>query len=95
MCVLHWDNIYLNERKIIVKHSVSRIIEDGKSVTILNTPKTEQSLRMIPINQQLYDCLVQIDNKKGYVLTGDEKYMDDRTYRYYFRKVNGFRFASL
>ena len=87
VCALHWDNILLDKQMIIIDKTVVRIKENGKSITALTTPKTEHSVRCIPINHQLLSCLNKIEYKQGYVLTGCEKYKDIRTYQYYFKKV--------
>ena len=87
ICALSWDNILLDEDKIIIDKSVYRISNNGKSYTEVGMPKTEESIREVPINKKLYDVLVEYKEKRGYVLTGNYKYLDPRSYQYYFKNI--------
>ena len=87
ICALKWEDIDLVEQKIMISKSVQRINENGKSFTQIGVPKTSYSVREIPINNVLYKTLLIIKNTNGYVLTGTEKYLDPRTYQYYFKKL--------
>ena len=42
---------------------------------------------MIPINPILLQFLNQSKKESGYILTGNEKYLDPRSYQYYFKKI--------
>lgn len=87
ICALKWEDIDLVEQKIMISKSVQRINENGKSFTQIGVPKTSYSVREIPINNVLYKTLLNIKHTNGYVLTGTEKYLDPRTYQYYFKKL--------
>lgn len=87
ICALQWADIDLSEQRILINKSVQRISENGKSYTEIGIPKTQNSIREIPINNVLYHILKNVKNPKGYVLTGTEHYLDPRTYQYYFKKI--------
>lgn len=87
ICALQWADIDLSEQRILINKSVQRISENGKSYTEIGIPKTQNSIREIPINNVLYHILESVKNPKGYVLTGTEHYLDPRTYQYYFKKI--------
>lgn len=87
ICALKWEDILLHDEKIIINKSVQRINEKGKSYTEIGIPKTENSIREIPINQSLYQYLILFQKAHGYILTGTEHYLDPRTYQYYFKRI--------
>lgn len=84
ICALKWEDILLHDEKIIINKSVQRINEKGKSYTEIGIPKTENSIREIPINQSLYQYLILFQKAHGYILTGTEHYLDPRTYQILF-----------
>lgn len=87
ICALQWADIDLIEQRILINKSIQRISENGKSYTEIGIPKTQNSIREIPINNVLYHILKDVRNPKGYVITGTEHYLDPRTYQYYFKKI--------
>ena len=87
ICALEWNDIYLLNQKIFIHKTIHRISENGKSYTVVGLPKTDTSIRSIPINKDLLKILLSYQNKKGYIITGTEHYLDPRSYQYYFQKV--------
>ena len=76
------------------KNNKSKTIKTSKinkTKILINTPKSESSIRDIPINDKLYSTLVQykkILKDEDFVLTGsEEKYYEPRTYENVFKKV--------
>lgn len=90
ICALTWDDIDLENRRIEINKTIHRINEKGKSYTIIGTPKTVHSQRFIPIHPQLYHFLLDRQQRSGYILTGTNKYLDPRSYQYYFKKTLAF-----
>ena len=84
---LKWEDIDLKNQKISVNKTIQRINDNGKSYTIIGAPKTKYSYRVIPINPILLQFLNQSKKEKGFILTGNEKYLDPRSYQYYFKKI--------
>ena len=57
---------------------------------IIGTPKTQNSIRDIPMNKELLKMLrplKKIVNGKIYVLTNEEKPTEPRTYRNYYKRM--------
>lgn len=87
ICALTWEDIDLENRKIVINKTIHRINEKGKSYISIGTPKTVHSKRFIPIHPHLYHFLLNKRQNSGYILTGNDKYLDPRSYQYYFKKV--------
>lgn len=94
ICALTWEDVDLERGIISVSHTLERlyIVENGRRYTQLNldTPKTQNSQREIPISKELMKMLrpiKRIANEKCYVLTNDSKPIEPRTYRNYYKKL--------
>ncbi len=94
VCALKWGDIDLNQDVIRVTRTLERIylIEGERRHTqlILNTPKTKNSAREIPISNNLLKSIRPL--KKGtddnhYMLTNDTKPIEPRIYRKYFKRL--------
>lgn len=91
ICALTWEDIDVNTGIISVRRTIQRIytVEDGtrKTELVLDTPKTKNSMRDIPISRDLLRMLKPIKkvvNNSFYVLTNDAKPTEPRTYRSYY-----------
>lgn len=93
LCALKWENINLEERKIYIKKTIERVYikKEKKTKIIIDTPKSNSSIREIPINNKLYEILKKMkgkSKKNEYVLTGsDTHYIEPRNYQYYFKVI--------
>ncbi len=94
ICALTWEDIDTDSGVINVTQTIQRIylIEDGKRRTelILDTPKTKNSIREIPISKDLLRILKpfkKIVNPSFFVLTNDAKPTEPRTYRSYYKNL--------
>lgn len=94
ICALTWEDIDTDSGAINVRQTIQRIyiIEDGKRRTelILDTPKTKNSIREIPISKDLLRILKpfkKIVNPSFFVLTNDAKPTEPRTYRSYYKNL--------
>lgn len=94
ICALTWDDIDVEHGVIHIRRTIQRIytIEDGlrKTELILDTPKTQNSLREIPMNRDLLKMLKplkKIMNPSFFVLTNDAKPTEPRTYRSYYKNL--------
>ena len=92
ICALKWEDINLNKKTIKVSHTMLRIMDTenfNKTKIILEEPKTENSKREIPINNFLYNILINIKPKDSdtYFLTGTKQYIEPRTYYNHFQKL--------
>lgn len=94
ICALTWEDIDTDNGIIHVRKTIQRIyvIEDGKRRTelLLDTPKTKNSIREIPMSRDLLRMLKpfkKIVNPNFFVLTNDEKPTEPRTYRSYYKNL--------
>jgi len=91
VCALKWSDINVTDGTITVSRTIERIyiIEGGRKHTevVINTPKTKNSCREIPMNKELLAMikpLKKVVNDDFYVLTNDEHPTEPRTYRNYY-----------
>ena len=94
ICALTWDDIDTENGIIAVRKTVQRIyiIENGSRHTelLLDTPKTKNSIRDIPMTKNLLKMLKplkKIMNPNFFILTNDAKPTEPRTYRNYYKKM--------
>lgn len=94
VCALTWEDVDTDNGVISVNRTIQRIyvIEDGsrKTELILDTPKTKNSIREIPISKDLLRILKpfkKIVNPSFFVLTNDAKPTEPRTYRSYYKSL--------
>jgi len=92
ICALTWEDIDTDTGIISIRRTIQRIyiIEDGtrKTELILDTPKTKNSIRDIPMSRDLIKILKPIKkivNNSFFVLTNDVKPTEPRTYRSYYK----------
>ena len=79
---------------ITISRTIERIYivegETKRTELIVNTPKTTNSNREIPMNKELLSMvkpLMKVVNSNFYMLTNDEKPTEPRTYRNYYHKL--------
>jgi len=94
ICALTWDDIDTETGIINIRKTIQRIyvIEDNDRRTelILDSPKTKNSIRDIPMSRDLLKMLKPIKkvvNSSFYLLTNDAKPTEPRTYRNYYKKL--------
>lgn len=94
LCALTWDDIDVDNGVIYVRRTIQRIyiIDEGVKRTelIIDTPKTKNSIRDIPMTIDLLRILKplkKVVNKEYFVLTNDEKPTEPRTYRNYYKRL--------
>lgn len=94
ICGLKWGDINLTTETIRINRTIERIyiIEGDKRHTelIISTPKTQNSIREIPMNRELLKIirpLKKIMNEDYFVLTNEAKPTEPRTYRNYYKQL--------
>lgn len=95
MCGLMWDDIDTENGIIRVRRTVQRIyvIEDSgdrHTEISIDTPKTKNSIRDIPMTTELMKILKplkKVVNGNYFVLTNEAKPTEPRTYRNYYKRV--------
>ncbi len=94
ICALTWEDIDLDNGVISIRKTIQRIyIMDGTdkhTELLLDTPKTKNSIREIPMTKELLKILKplkKVVNNNFFVLTNDIKPTEPRTYRNYYKKL--------
>ena len=94
ICALKWRDINVTDGTITISRTIERIyiIEGEKKHTelVINTPKTKNSCREIPMSKELLAMmkpLKKVVNDDFYVLTNNERPAEPRTYRNYYNRL--------
>ncbi len=93
LCALKWKNIDLDKKVIYIKETLQRVYDktQNKTKVIIDVPKTQKSVRKIPISNKLYEILKVLKKKyndEDFFLTGrSEKFVEPRNYQKYFKDV--------
>ncbi len=94
ICALTWEDVDTDNGVIKIRRTIQRIytIDEGgrKTELILDTPKTTNSIREIPMSRDLLQMLKPIKkivNNSFFVLTNEAKPTEPRTYRTYYKNL--------
>lgn len=94
ICGLRWCDVDTAEGVIKVRHTLQRIYiiegETRHTELLLDTPKTANSVRDIPMSSELLKMLKSFNkvvNENYYVISNDIKPIESRTYRNYYKKL--------
>lgn len=94
LCALKWNSFDMEANVLKVRHTVQRIYfvdeETRYTKIVLSEPKTRESNRDVPLSTELIKIikpLMKVVNSNFYVLSNDEKPIEPRTYRNYYKKV--------
>ena len=92
VCALKWSDVDFNERIIHIRATVSRVgRNDGTKGTmlILGSPKTNASIRDIPISSVLFNVLKELHTTSSspFVISETDTFMSPRTYEYRFHRI--------
>lgn len=93
ICALQWGDIDIEKGVIHIRRTIQRIYvigDERKTELYIDTPKTKNAIRSIPIVNHLLATLkplVKLMNQEFYVLTNDAKPTEPRTYRSYYKSL--------
>lgn len=94
VCGLKWSDFDIGTESLHIKRTVERIYitDGGKPYTklISSTPKTQNSLREIPLSKELVRILkplLKVVNIDCYILTNGLRPTEPRVYRNYFNRL--------
>ena len=91
VCALRVSDIDFRDGTVSIERAVQRVRQDEKTKLIIQTPKSEKSVRVIPLPNDMMANLkkaVSGLSQNAYILTGrTDKPMEPRTYQYYFESV--------
>lgn len=95
LCSLKWSDTSLDDGILKINKTLQRIENcevDGKSKTVIDigTPKSECSMRNIPLPHFLLCRLAQLKktaHENDYILSGNGRYVEPRVCQYRFKKL--------
>lgn len=88
ICGLRWDDVDFANQMLKVRRTIQRVSnENGGTSFLIDTPKTQKSVRDIPIPGFLIGYLkkYKCSNSSAYVLTGTSQFTQPRTYQNRFK----------
>lgn len=91
LCALRWEDVDFKECVITVNRTMQRVQvegKDNKTEIIITTPKTNASIRQIPIPKMLVDYIIGFKSSNDqYILTNKNgNYIEPRVMQYKFKK---------
>lgn len=93
ICALKWEDISLEEHFISIEKTMQRLktydSETSKTKVVILKPKSNCSLRKIPIPDNLYQILLEVKQPKDtFLLTGSkDKFLEPRTLQNRFKAI--------
>lgn len=91
LCALTWKDIDLKNKTISVRKTLQRIyISKSRTKILIDSPKSNHSIRKIPMNNKVYEILKDEKRKKedtDFFLTGNNRYIEPRRYQYVFNNM--------
>lgn len=89
ICALTWGDIDLSNQLLHVTKTIQRIYRKDttpRSYVVITSPKTESSIRDVPISPKVCSLIKEIAdmNPDHYVLTNSERYIEPRTFRKHY-----------
>lgn len=95
ICALKWEDIDIQRKTINVTKTMQRIInkdknEKSKTKIVIDTPKSQKSIRKIPIPEFFVSDLIDLSlncSSNAYFLTGStDRFTEPRLFQYKFKK---------
>ena len=90
LLALTWNDIDFDRKTMSINKSVFYTKINGKYETVIDTPKTKHSIRVIPLPKQILDKLKEIkksSTSKYVFTTRDNKMVNVRTYQRTFERI--------
>lgn len=100
VCGLKWDDIDFEKRELAVNRTVLRIKNGTRTEVVVQTPKTESSVRVIPLTAEMLLFLSRLKNTRSrdaYILSGCSRPLEPRALQYRFRvflKRSGLKYRN-
>ena len=93
ICALRWEDVSFSDQTILVQHTLQRVQDksgnDVKTKIVVTTPKSNCSIRTIPMPDELSVILAAYQRTSiGYLLTNDEhRFIEPRTMQNRFKRA--------
>lgn len=89
ICSLKWEDIDFSTKSLHISRTVQRLPqEDGAEKTVLveDKPKTNCSVREIPISEEIYEFLLKFKTSETNYIFKHDRPLDPRTYQYKLKR---------
>ena len=89
LCGLRWSDFDVGENTMKISRTVQRLWKRKHTKLIVQSPKSDKSIRMIPLLPELMNLLQSLRGEASadaYVLTGTNRPLDPRSMQYRFQK---------
>ena len=92
LCALQWKDIDFENKVIHISKTLIRVknkdeISNKKTIVIADSPKTQSSIRDIPINENILSYLIKFKkNDDNYLLTGNKTFITPKQYYLFYQK---------
>ena len=94
LCSLKWQDVSFEEGVLKINKTIRRIEnyenQTSKTIVTIDTPKSDCSIRDIPLPQRILSKLKQAKedaNENDYILSGCSRYVEPRCCQYHFKKL--------
>lgn len=87
VCALRWSDVDFTSGLLHIRHTAYRINYGGRTELVIQAPKTDSSLRTIPLTAKMLSVLRSFRaGENDYLFTGSDKPVEPRTLQYRFQK---------
>lgn len=92
LCALRWNDIDLDNGILHINHTLQRLHDysensANKTHLVISSPKTESSIRMIPLSSFLVERLTAfVSHPDNYILTDAKEPEETRSYLYFYKR---------
>lgn len=94
LCALKWENIDIENKKIKINKTITRIknpdsSQKKKTIILIDEPKSLSSIREIPIPDFIVPILKKFQKNivtSNFLITGEDAFMETRTYFNHYKK---------
>lgn len=93
ICALKWGDIHIDEQYLYIHQSMQRVqtstVSKSKTVVLIQSPKSECSIRKIPIPAEILQLLIPIKQPdEAFLLTGmTHKFLEPRSLENRFKSI--------
>ena len=93
VCALKWGDIHIEEQYLYVHQSMQRVQTSSegerKTEILIQTPKSDCSIRKMPIPTEILQMLIPFEKQKeAYLLTGmTQKFVEPRSMENHFKTI--------
>ena len=88
ICALRWSDIDFEEKVLHVERTAIRIKQKNQTKLVIQTPKSENSEREVPLTPKLLELLTPFYTQESYYILSqsDKQALDPRTLQYRFHR---------